>query len=663
MSIPGTVPANETSSQRTLALAETALWIALLGGTPLFFFPPAYESYQLPKIPWAQTLMVALISLRMLRTVAGQPFHLPLNPLAAILPLYALLHSASVLWAQSPSLASDRAMMWGLVALVSIILPTALLEKPRRLNVLGAALLASAAVTATWALSEDVVQAFFPELVRGVNRLGDWRGWLRAGFGNTSHIGDFLALLYPLGFLVCLASRRRWLFVLMLGWMWLCYAALIAVFSVHSTVGLILGMLVMLAGWWRSGLRQENKNWLMRMACLTAGWLAIALFFTFDVPGNPHRPGIFRQAFASERLAFGWDSRVYIWLTGLEMVRQHTWLGVGAGNFVYAFAPSHSPLVLAAPNLAPMAGGWTNAAHNELIQAWAELGIAGPALLVILVVLAFRSLGRNLSRAEPAARVARLSAMGALAAYVIHAQMNFPLQLPASMLMLALIVSIAVALGHEEEGEQIPVRLEHGWGTLILHLHGAMKPRALSVTLKPRLTLMAVVLMAGTIAIAAQGKAAFERLRSDSLYRQAHDMHAAWQALVVQQGPGEQADQAARQVDERFQRALHLWPDHHDARSEYGEFLVRLGRGRDALDQTQQTMRRLQAWEVCLRRARAWWQLDQKDNARKWVARALAMKPVESLMRPRLAAWAAGKLDEAPVPPDVAKTTEMWGVE
>ena len=57
------------------------------------------------------------------------------------------------------------------------------------------------------------------------------------------------------------------------------------------------------------------------------------------------------------------------------MVRGHPWLGIGAGNFTYGYTATLSPYVLSRPDLAVYAGQFTNAAHNEPLQAWVETGI------------------------------------------------------------------------------------------------------------------------------------------------------------------------------------------------------------------------------------------------------------------------------------------------
>jgi hypothetical protein len=51
------------------------------------------------------------------------------------------------------------------------------------------------------------------------------------------------------------------------------------------------------------------------------------------------------------------------------------------------------------------------------------------------------------------------------------------------------------------------------------------------------------------------------------------------------------------------------------------------------------------------------------ENARKYAARALAMKPVEGMLRPQMQGWVYRQIpvEKLPPPPPMAKTEE-WAV-
>ncbi|MCX7013938.1 MAG: O-antigen ligase family protein, partial [Candidatus Sumerlaeota bacterium] len=456
-----------------------------------------------------------------------------------------------------------------------------------------------------------------------------------------------LAMAYPLAFLVFWRATSGRALALALGVLWILYAGLIVVFSVHSNAGLILAMLITLGLLWKLDGWRGYRERLARLAILAAGWIVIALFFSLDLPANPHRPCIFRQAFASNRLAFGWESRVFIWDTTLEMIRQKPWLGVGAGNFEYRFPSTHSPLVLANPRLAPMAGSWTNAAHNDLLQSWAELGVAGPALLLLLFILTFIALSRGMRPDGDRDKTdGRIAALAALAAFAVDMQMSFPLEMAHSSLILMMIAGLSIVLAPDQVGYRFPdLCFEYDWGRLTAELATFRRPGAIRMEPRPHPRLaIAVGLLLCLPLVALEFRADERRLASDIEYRRAAEARDQAYAMAQVAGPYSlEVETAFGVADERFRRALALWPNNHDCRSAYSEMLVREGRGAEALEQISIVMKRLNAWELHLRKARALWEIGDRETARREAKRAFDMKPAEAARMPRLAAWAMGK--------------------
>ena len=97
-------------------------------------------------------------------------------------------------------------------------------------------------------------------------------------------------------------------------------------------------------------------------------------FFLVSHPLNPHREGLWTEAFGSARWAQGGPTRLVIWSGALEVAKARPWLGAGAGNFVYEYPEVWSPMMEGRPELAGYRGQYTNAAHNILLQTWSELG-------------------------------------------------------------------------------------------------------------------------------------------------------------------------------------------------------------------------------------------------------------------------------------------------
>jgi O-antigen ligase len=106
--------------------------------------------------------------------------------------------------------------------------------------------------------------------------------------------------------------------------------------------------------------------------------------------------------------------RMAHWQAGWNMFEDHPWLGVGAGNYAAAYA-------------AYFIGPWREAlghAHNYYVNILAELGVAGGAVLLLLLGVAFLQLGRTLVRSEDAGdrfwRAVLAGVFGGLVVFSIH---------------------------------------------------------------------------------------------------------------------------------------------------------------------------------------------------------------------------------------------------
>jgi O-antigen ligase len=587
-------------------------WVALLLLllTPLVFDPGARDdAFLSPKWAWI-AIGTGLAAVALLgRFFSGRPVMFPIDEVwIAALALLAW-HWIAVFWAPSRSLAVERAshLSWLTLALWAGM---QWLRDRRHLLGLAWGFLALAAITALWVLIEDYVRAFAPRLIWLQPNLPDWRGYLSAGLGNTNHLGDFLALALLVALMLFSETRRRRLVWLLGGCAVLFAAALIVCYSVGSNLGLIGGAALMLGlVLWNGGRRIFLRHW-RRWALLLVAWAAVIVYLNLDIPANPHHPGILQEGFGSERWHEGGPTRLAIWAQGLEMVKQHPLRGVGTGNFTYVFPEMDSQLIAGRPDLLAYQGMWTNAAHNELLQAWAELGIGGLFMLIALVGVAFYHLLRNLGYADPLGLRLRIALAGLLACYCLHAQMNFTLQQPMGALIfygLLLAIIVEKRIRPRVGGRMPPLRWETDWCALQVDWHSMKKPTGLGIAL-----LLPLWAAAGLTVLAGLGWIGLvthelRPLRAQRLYAQA--------ARAERLGNPAEAEA-------KLKRALDVWPRAQDVRSHYSEWLVRQHRPQEALEQIKLLRPRLNSNELWLREAQAYDQLGRPADAAHAMAEA-----------------------------------------
>ncbi len=605
-----------------------AFWVlaTMVLVAPLFIWPAAQDAYVLPKEVFLRAGILLLAGGVLGAAFLGVPLRVPLKPVNLLLVLIAAWQFLSIFWAEAPVLAREEALRTLSFVALAFAFQSTVMDDRRRLIVLSALLAVSALVIAIWVLAVDFLSAFMPGTLTVRGNLGDWRDVLStASLGNTSHVGDFLVA----GFLVALAMlfsvRGKAAVLLTLAALWLLAAALIVTWSVHSNLSLIAASLLwpwMMRDWRSNGWLRKR---LPRLAPAALGWIIIVLFFVIDHPLNPHGSrvwgndattvqapsgeapsespaksgGIFGQAFSSPRWKEGGPTRLVIWLNALEMIRQRPVLGWGAGTFTFAYPGVRSEIALRDEALAPYAGLWTNAAHNEVLQTWSETGPAGLFLLVTLIAAAFhallgaergRSYGNDLIRATVAAM---------LLAWSLQALMNFPLELPVGTALLFILVSIPATIPGRGGDWNLDMPVERPYPGLRLGIMLRNMTTPLELRASGNLGDVgnrAAAGIVGALAVALAIWAAFPLVASVH-YRPAYE-------AIRTPGFWEDPIRTAA-AKARARRALSWHPGYADCRSALTELLVRTGDFEQALAHLELLRQRLNATEVFMREALA----------------------------------------------------------
>lgn len=153
---------------------------------------------------------------------------------------------------------------------------------------------------------------------------------------------------------------------------WRYAAPIVAALAVGLLAARNKGGLALLGGWlfWQALARWPRvRGWLLvtgMLLCLAA----VARFAPDSVKG-----------------------RVLLWLASGQMIADHPWLGVGAGQVQNAYLPAVQALFARHPWAAAWLGSYTaqvDDAHDLLLQSWASLGVTGLIAAVALLVISLR---------------------------------------------------------------------------------------------------------------------------------------------------------------------------------------------------------------------------------------------------------------------------------
>ena len=213
-----------------------------------------------------------------------------------------------------------------------------------------------------------------------------------------------------------------------MGWGLAALLMLLGVVLTGSRTALL--SLVLLAAW---GIADRQLSRPLRLGLLSLPFVAAALLWTVGAWSKMHAVTVvlMDRSDATDLTSF----RGEIWRSALTLIHQQPWLGVGWGqfNFAWSLTPSFS-----------RAAGLVDNAHNLALQLAVELGV--PAALAMMGLLLFalvRSVGRVWRLAGDSGLAAR-SALVIVLVMGLHSMLEFPLWFLYMLLPTAWAFGIAV---------------------------------------------------------------------------------------------------------------------------------------------------------------------------------------------------------------------------
>lgn len=126
------------------------------------------------------------------------------------------------------------------------------------------------------------------------------------------------------------------------------------------------------------------------------------------------------------------NSRWPLYAQILDLITARPWLGYGGGSFPTVFAAYQHP---------PVDGSFVwNLGHSTYLSLWAELGIVVGSLPILVVVIL---VGRTvLALREEQALLPGLAALGTVAAFSIHATVDFSLEIQANTYLFTALLAL-----------------------------------------------------------------------------------------------------------------------------------------------------------------------------------------------------------------------------
>lgn len=534
----------ETESGNRLLARLIPLWAVFL--TPLLFWLPSYESFEMPKQLALKAAAAALAFLFAMRGfTASSSLAAPVLCLL-LLSLLSSLASPLLGTALFGEYASYQGWLhWAALGFLLLALPRILENRRIEREFLVAAAL-SIVLTAGYALLQLFGLDFFAWEIRGP--------LLRtfSTSGNPLYLGFLLAAGLPVAFGLSLSARAV---PIRLGWLSataLIFAGLLASGSRGALIGSLAGaaVSVFLA---RGKPRSPGLFWGQALIAFAAPLILCAVL----LPAERNPFPLLASRFSS--LVRGDDSRLEIWKGAARLIRRSPLVGSGLDSF----ATLHSQVQT--PRLWDYVWhGSPEKAHNELVQLAATGGllVTGAALwlLALLARLAF------LRPREGGA------AAGGLLALFLTSQIGFITCAPQ---IVAVLLAATLAGGSRRVNIGLPRTA--AWATssillagLVLNLHFA----ASEVALKR--------------AVADGGKTIDRALRlktpwAQRLFRAGDSLEHLYMGTALKTGMRPDQSASARMLVRIYEEARRVNPLYSNSESNLARMAARAGRTEEAL--------------------------------------------------------------------------------
>ena len=361
------------------------------------------------------------------RAPKSVPVSLPLY--VAIALLSAAVHRwASVTAAPSPAwlglfTPAAHLFSWGLLVYAAGYL----LRSPWRMSLVVVMVVASTCLLGVQILFDRAVTGFV-YLRNGSSSIPSVSQW-----GGLHQTGMVLLVALPFPMAVALAAQSRWR--MLSGGM--VSAALLGIGYANGSRTGVLAMAVVIAAMGLAVLLRRGSGPVVRKALVAAVLVVVGLGLAYLIfSNNSSMPAVTSLT----------GDRGPIWTAAAMMTIDHPWLGVGPGN--YPSMMDNGEYAVRYLPWYPGAQGGIDQAHNMLLQASAELGVAGALVLLLL----WRSMIVSCLRAwaSDCVPLIALGTGGAMSAYLLRSMadsfMDILMAPDRTRILIALFFGVALAL-------------------------------------------------------------------------------------------------------------------------------------------------------------------------------------------------------------------------
>ena len=269
--------------------------------------------------------------------------------------------------------------------------------------------------------------------------------YLSSTIGQKNWISNYLAMIFPMIFSYFLLEKTKNKKLVYFIFLSTVYATLMICQSRGIWISISLAAILAIYCIFKFKLFEvfrKNKKWL---TLLLITFLIITIIYSTDNPLNKSAITVPQRALSTlDEQDPSINTRLLIWRTTFKMIKGRPIFGSGIGTFRMNYLDYQAQLLKENPNYIKY---YTKAgeAHNEYLQMWAELGLIGLGLFLLIFYFIYRSVFKFFKRKEDTQdKLIVLSLITGITCFMIHSLFCFPLHVPVLGSIFFIIVGLTI---------------------------------------------------------------------------------------------------------------------------------------------------------------------------------------------------------------------------
>jgi O-antigen ligase len=215
---------------------------------------------------------------------------------------------------------------------------------------------------------------------------------LTSTIGQKNWISNYLAMIFPVAFSYFLLEQSKKNKILYFVLLAVLYTTLMICQSrgiwISISITVILAIYIIFKFKFYE-IFKTNKKWLF---LLLTTFLIITIIYSTDNPLNKSAITVPQRAISTfDEQDPSINTRLLIWKTNFEMIKDKPILGSGIGTFKMNYLDYQAEFLKKNPGYIKYSGK-VGEAHNEYLQIWAELGLIGLGLFLLIFYFFYKTI-------------------------------------------------------------------------------------------------------------------------------------------------------------------------------------------------------------------------------------------------------------------------------